>query len=83
MKKDINDTLEQFVWYTDPDRFDELFFTPTFNAEGQVVYGSEMAEEVETDIDEIDRYFDSLDEKKAMSGADLFRYLEPDEDGWV
>ena len=81
--KDINDTLEKFVWYTDDERFRELFFTPAYDAEGQVVYDGELAEEIETDLDEIDRYFEHLDEKKAMTGASLFSYLDRDEQGWV
>ena len=81
--KDINDTLEKFVWYTDDERFRELFFTPAYDADGQVVYDGELAEEVVDDIDEIDRYFEQLDEKKAMSGAQLFSYLDKDERGWI
>jgi hypothetical protein len=81
--KDIDDTLEKFVWYTDEERFRELFYTPVYDAEGQVVYDPERAEAVETDIDEIDRYFEQLDEKKSMSGAALFSYLDRDESGWI
>jgi hypothetical protein len=82
--RDINETLEKQVWYLDPERFDELFMVPTFDADGQVYIGGQPTEEVVQDIDEIDKYFDSLDEKKSMTGAQLFRYLgDADEQGWV
>ena len=45
--------------------------------------GEVLEEEAVSDIDEIDRYFEELENKRTMTGAQLFEYLEPDEDGWV
>lgn len=83
--RDINDTLEKQVWYLDPERFDELFTIPQFGYDGEsLVYGEGPVEEVQDDLDEIDRYFEQLEDKKSLSGAQLFQYLgEADSNGWV
>jgi hypothetical protein len=82
--RDVEDTLQRQTWYIAPDRYQELFLMgaldipETADAEDR----AEPKEDVVTDIDEIDRYFDSLDEKRVLTGAQLFDVLDDDE-GWV
>lgn len=80
--RDIEDTLQRETWYLAPARYEELFLAGEIRTE-QTLEGEVLEEEVVTDIDEIDRYFDELDEKRNMTGAELFRFLDEDEDGWV
>lgn len=80
--QDIEDTLQRQTWYLSPDRYHDLFLAGEFPTE-VTLEGEVVEEEVVSDIDEIDRYFEELDNKRTMTGAQLFEYLEPDEDGWV
>jgi len=80
--RDIEDTLQRETWYLLPARYEELFLAGEIATE-MTLEGELVEEEVVTDIDEIDRYFEELDNKRSMSGAELFQYLEPDEEGWV
>ena len=55
-----------------PDRYEQLFLhNDPFTPEPLTMAGRPV-EEVVTDIDELDRYFDELDEKRSLTGADLF-----------
>lgn len=80
--RDIEDTLQRQTWYMAPARYEELFLMgeirPEVTLDGEVV-----GEEVVDDIDEIDRYFEELENKRSMTGAELFDFLDADESGWV
>jgi len=80
---DIEDTLQRMTWYLDPDRYEDLFLMGEIAASRTVTLEGGETEEVQDDIDEIDRYFDQLEEKKSLTGAQLFSFLDDNEDGWV
>ena len=77
---DAEDILRKQTWYLNPDRWMSLFAEEEFGGDTLTLAGRPV-EEVVDDLDEIDRYFASLDEKRSLSGAQLFDAL--DEDGWM
>lgn len=80
--QDVEDTLQRQTWYLEPHRYGELFLAGAFEPEPLTMAGRDV-EEVVDDIDEMDRYFASLEQKRGLTGADLFSILdEPDEEGW-
>lgn len=81
---DAEEQLQRQTYYLQPDRYQELFLAGEIGTpEQQRLQRLELdPEQPVDDISEIDRYFEHLDEKKAMSGAQLFGLLD-DEDGWV
>lgn len=81
--QDVEDTLQRQTWYLEPRRYTELFLAGAFEPEPLTMAGRDVEEVVE-DVDEMDAYFDSLEQKRGMTGADLFSLLdEPDEEGWM
>lgn len=81
--QDIEDTLQRQTWYLSPDRYQELFIAGAFEPEPLTVAGRDI-EEVVDDIDELDRYFAQLEQKRSVSGALVLDSLSgPDEEGWV
>lgn len=81
--QDVEDMLQKQTWYLDGQRYNELFLAGVFEPEPLTVAGRDM-EEVVDDVDEMDAYFASLEQKRGMTGADLFSTLDgPDEEGWV
>ena len=76
---DAEENLQRQTYYLEPSRYNDLFLA------GEII-GTEPVsldpDEPIDDISEIDRYFENLDNKKAMSGAQLFGLLD-DEQGWV
>lgn len=80
--EDVEDRLQRQAWYLNPQRYQDLFLAGAFEPEPLTIAGRDVEEVVE-DVDEIDRYFESLEEKRGMTGGDLLSLLgEPDEDGW-
>ncbi len=80
--QDIEDTLQRQTWYLEPGRYSELFLAGAFEPEPLTMAGRDVEEVVE-DVDELDAYFNSLEQKRGMTGADLFSLLDqPDEEGW-
>lgn len=74
--------LQRQTWYQEPQRYSDLFLAGAFSPEPLTMAGRDVEEVVE-DVDEMDRYFDSLEQKRGMTGAELFTLLdEPDEEGW-
>ena len=77
---DAEERLQRQTYYLEPNRYNDLFLA------GEIIGVDPVElepEEPVDDISEIDRYFDNLDNKKSMSGAQLFPLLESDENGWV
>jgi hypothetical protein len=80
--QDTEDALQKQTWYLQPHRYSELFLAGVFEPEPLTMAGRDV-EEVVDDVDEMDAYFASLEQKRGMTGADLFSALdEPDEEGW-
>lgn len=80
--KDINDTLEKQTWYQHPDRYNVLFSPDTEYVPEHLTIAGRDVEEVVDDIDEMDAYFDNLENQRSLTGAQLFGYVG-DENGWV
>lgn len=76
--QDTEDMLQRQTWYLDPDRYQELFLAGHFEPEPLTIAGRDV-EEVVDDVDELDRYFEQLEDRRTMSGAMLD---ELDEEGW-
>lgn len=76
--QDTEDVLQRQTWYLAPARYADLFLDP-FVPEPLTMAG-EPIEEVD-DIDMLDAYFNDLENRKSMTGAQLIAAM--DEDGWV
>jgi len=75
--------LQRQTWYQEPRRYNELFLAGAFEPEPLTMAGRDVEEVVE-DVDEVDRYFEQLEQKRSLTGAELFSTLgDPDEDGWM
>lgn len=81
--RDIEDTLQRQTWYLFPDRYDALFLEGLVGEHEEVLHEEEPKEEVVKNIDEIDRYFEQLDEKRSLTGGQVFALIDGDEQGWV
>lgn len=77
--QDSEDILQRQTWYLAPERYRDLFLAGAFNPEPLTLAGRDV-EEVVDDIDELDAYFDQLEQKRSMSGAMMF---DRDEEGWL
>lgn len=81
--QDTEDMLQRQTWYQEPRRYSELFLAGAFEPEPLTMAGRDV-EEVVDDVDEMDRYFEQLEQKRGLTGAELFNALgEPDEEGWM
>ena len=81
--QDVEDSLQRQTWYMEPERYNQLFLAGMFEPEPLTMAGRDV-EEVVDDVNDIDAYFDALEKKRGMTGADLFAALDrPDEEGWV
>jgi hypothetical protein len=80
--QDVEDSLQRQTWYLEPDRYQDLFLAGHFDPEPLTVAGRDM-EEVVDDIDELDAYFDQLERKRTMTGAQMMGVLDRDEEGWL
>lgn len=76
---DAEDILRKQAWYLNPSRWLDLFSAEGAAPQPGTLDGSPL-EEVVDDLDEYDRYFANLDEKRFMTGAQLFESL--DQEGW-
>ena len=82
-QQDTEDMLQRQTWYLEPQRYQDLFLAGAFEPEPLTLGGRDV-EEVVDDVDEMDRYFAELENKRGMTGAQLFSALDgPDEDGWL
>lgn len=81
--QDTEDSLQRQTWYTHPERYEELFLAGVFEPEPLTIAGRDV-EEVVDDIDELDAYFEQLETRRSMTGAQMFDALDgPNEEGWV
>lgn len=81
--QDVEDTLQRQTWYLSPDRYRELFLAGEFFSEPLTIAGRDV-EEVVDDIDELDRYFERLENKRTITGAMVMDALRTsDEEGWL
>lgn len=79
-RQDTEDMLQRQVWYLQPDRYQDLFLAGEFEPEPLTFAGRDV-EEVVDDTDELDAYFNQLESKRSMTGADVFG--DSPEQGWV
>lgn len=81
--QDTEDYLQRQTWYLAPDRYQELFLAGAFEPEPLTIAGRDV-EEVVDDIDELDRYFEQLENRRSTTGAMVMDALRTsDEEGWV
>lgn len=76
---DAEDILRKQTWYLNPTRWLDLFSSEEMGVQAGTLDGRPV-EEVVDDLDEYDRYFANLNEKRFMTGAQLFDAL--DQEGW-
>ncbi len=79
--QDQEDRLQRQTWYLNPSRYQDLFLAGAFEPEPLTMAGRDV-EEVVDDVDEMDRYFEQLEQKRGMTGAEMLAYDGPDEEGW-
>lgn len=81
--QDVEDTLQRQTWYLSPDRYQELFLAGAFSSEPLTIAGRDV-EEVVDDVDELDAYFEQLENRRSTTGAMVMDALRTsDEEGWV
>jgi hypothetical protein len=79
--QDTEDTLQRQTWYLEPGRYQELFLAGAFSPEPLTIAGRDV-EEVVDDVDELDAYFEQLENRRTMTGAQAFD-AGTDNQGWV
>ena len=80
--QDVEDRLQRQTWYLEPARYQELFLSGFFEPEPLTIAGRDV-EEVVDDVDELDAYFERLEEKRSMTGAMAMGAQMANEEGWV
>lgn len=81
--QDAEDRLQRQTWYLAPARYEELFLAGAFAPDPLTIAGRDI-EEVVDDVDELDRYFDQLEQKRSVTGADVMHALrQSGEGGWM
>lgn len=80
--QDNEDILQRQTWYLQPHRYQELFLAGAFSPEPLTVAGRDV-EEVVDDIDELDAYFESLENRRSMTGAQMYEAMSAMEEGWM
>lgn len=82
--QDVEDGLQRQTWYLNPDRYQELFLAGAFAPEPLTIAGRDV-EEVVDDVDELDRYFEQLEGRRTMSGAQMMESLggQDNDQGWM
>lgn len=79
--QDIEDTLQRQTWYLEPGRYQELFLAGAFSPEPLTIAGRDV-EEVVDDVDELDRYFEQLEQRRTITGEQVFDN-GPGDQGWM
>lgn len=80
--QDVEDMLQRQTWYLAPNRYQDLFLAGHFDPEPLTIAGRDV-EEVVDEVDELDRYFDQLENRRTMSGEMMMDALGELEGGWV
>ncbi len=79
--QDTEDMLQRQTWYLEPTRYQELFLAGHFSPEPLTIAGRDV-EEVVDDVDELDAYFEQLENRRTMTGAQMLDAIGEDQ-GWV
>jgi hypothetical protein len=81
--QDTEDMLQRQTWYLEPERYEDLFLAGHFDPDPLTIAGRDV-EEVVGDVDELDAYFEQLDQKRSMTGAMAFGAAgQTDREGWL
>lgn len=65
--------MKRHLWYTDGERYNDLFVHGLINDEETEPDAQAGDEDQDVDdLEEYDRYFDQLDETRMMTGAEMF-----------
>ena len=80
--QDAEDALQRQTWYLEPERYRDLFIAGHFDAEPLTIAGRDV-EEVVDEIDELDRYFARLEDRRTTTGAMVLDALDQKEEGWL
>lgn len=80
--RDVEDMLQRQTWYIAPERYRDLFLAGHFDPEPLTVAGRDI-EEVVDEVDELDRYFAQLEERRVTTGAMVMEALAETEEGWL
>jgi hypothetical protein len=81
--QDAEDMLQRQTWYLEPGRYQDLFLAGHFDVEPLTVDGGDLEEVVVDEVDELDRYFAQLEERRTMTGAMVLDTLDETRGGWV
>jgi len=81
--QDSEDTLQRQTWYLQPGRYQDLFLAGHFDTEPLTSAGSDVEEVAVDEIDELDRYFAQLEDRRTMTGAMVLDTLDDRQEGWV
>jgi len=79
--QDSEDVLQRQTWYLQPGRYQDLFLAGHFTPEPLTLAGRDV-EEVVDDVDELDRYFETLENRRSMTGAQVIEAMADDQ-GWM
>lgn len=80
--QDSEDNLQRQTWYLEPERYRDLFLAGAFDSEPLTLAGRDV-EEVVNDVDELDAYFDQLEQKRSITGGMVLDALDRrDQEGW-
>ena len=78
---DVDNILEKTTYYLHPDRYKHLFAEKLAAVAHQpLTMAGRPVEEVVEDLDEYDRYFARMEEKRVMTGGEVLSMS--DDEGW-
>jgi hypothetical protein len=80
--QDVEDSLQRQTWYLEPERYRDLFLAGAFDPEPLTLAGRDV-EEVVDDVNELDAYFDQLEQRRSVTGEMVFDALNRDREGWL
>jgi hypothetical protein len=80
--QDVEDSLQRQTWYLEPERYRDLFLAGAFDPEPLTLAGRDV-EEVVDDVNELDAYFDQLEQRRSVTGEMVFDALGRDREGWL
>lgn len=80
--QDTEDMLQRQTYYLAPGRYQDLFLAGSFEPEPLTVAGRDV-EEVVNDVDELDRYFAQLENRRTTTGAMVMAAMSETEEGWL
>ena len=81
--RDVEEMLQRQTWYLAPGRYRDLFLAGEFEPEPLTIAGRGVEEVVVDEIDELDRYFEQLENRRTMTGAMVMDALDQTEEGWL